>query len=209
MQLGLGPPEKQVDVPRVVHEVHRARAGRAGGDFPKHGFAVGLEVPLHVGEAGVVAQHREHLFTHGAAADQLGVIDVFVGERLRRDPLVGPGNEGARAIEANVEVLDVTAGADGIEGVLLTIDEFLHIHHRNVAQLRDGMAHRRSVVAPKGVHRPRAGDWLDNERIAHLLCRRPDLGRCARHRVMRHTHAAFGERLLHEVLVAKPEGLLV
>ena len=49
---GLGPPDVQVAVGGVVHQVDDAGARRTRTDLAEDDLAVGLAIPLHVGEAG-------------------------------------------------------------------------------------------------------------------------------------------------------------
>ena len=53
---GLRPADVGVVVGAVVHDVDRARARRAAADLAEDDLAVGLAVPLHVGEAGLEAE---------------------------------------------------------------------------------------------------------------------------------------------------------
>ena len=55
---GLGPGGEQVGVGGVVHHVDGACARRARADLAEHDLAVGLAVPLHVGEAVPEARAR-------------------------------------------------------------------------------------------------------------------------------------------------------
>jgi hypothetical protein len=134
---------------------------------------------------------------------------VTQGQRLRGDPFVRTGDQWAGTVVAHVEVLDVAAGTDGVVGELFAVNEFFDVYRLDVPQLRNGGRNRFGVVATERVHGPGAGNGLDDERVAHLLCRRPDFSGGAGDGVMRHPHSAFGQGLLHEVFVAELERLLI
>jgi hypothetical protein len=68
-----------------------------------------------------------------AVPHPLGV-DVAERERLRRDPLLLPGDERPRAVVAHVLVQELPVGADGVVGELLAVDELLDVDHVDVAR---------------------------------------------------------------------------
>jgi hypothetical protein len=57
---GPGPLAEEVDVAGVVHLIDEVRAAGAAADLAEDHLAVGLEVPLHVGEARAHVQRLEH-----------------------------------------------------------------------------------------------------------------------------------------------------
>ena len=89
------PAGEQVGVGGVVHHVDGAGAGRPGADLAEHHLAVGLAVPLHVGEPVGEPERPQHGAAELAAALQPGLVQVAQGHRDRADPLVDLGHQRA------------------------------------------------------------------------------------------------------------------
>src|SRR5688572_31241067 len=108
------------------------------------------------------------------------MLNVAQRERLRADPLLAAGDERARTLPEDVEVLDLAVHADGIEGVLLAVDEFLDVDLVDLPHPANGFAEIRGVVDAIRVLGAGTGDRLEDRRVAHLLDGGPALLRGAR-----------------------------
>ena len=107
---GVRPGREQVGVGGVVHHVDRAGARRAGADLAEHHLAVGLAVPLHVGEPVPEAEDPQHGGAELPAALQPGRVQVAQRHRDRADPLVRLGQQRARVVLADVLLAPAPAG---------------------------------------------------------------------------------------------------
>ena len=132
----LRPAGEQVGVGGVVHHVDHARAGRPGADLAEHHLAVGLAVPLHVGEPVAEPQRLHHGGAELPAALQVRCVQVAQRHGDRADPLVQLGDQRARAVLADVLEQHLPAGADGVVGELLAVDELLDDDLRHVPDHR-------------------------------------------------------------------------
>jgi hypothetical protein len=103
---------------------------------------------------------------------------------------------------------DAPVGADGVEGELLSVDELLDADLGHVPELRQDLGELAIRVDPEGVGRARAGDRLDDERVADLLGGRPDLGDGARAGVPWRADARGVQHALHRLLVPERHRLL-
>ena len=204
---GVRPAGEQVDIGGVVHHVDRARAGRPGADLAEHHLAVGLAVPLHVGEPVGEAERPQHGVAELAAALQPGLVQVAQGHRDRADPLVDLGHQGPRVVLADVLDQDVAARADGVVGELLGVDELLHADLRHVPDRWEDGVELGGGVGPVGVRRARPVDGLDDEGIADPFGGRPDLRDRPRGDVPGGAQAGRVEQLLHPLLVPERHGL--
>ena len=83
-----GPGNIQISVGRIVHQINNASARWPSPNLAKYRFAVGLAVPLHVGEPGLEAQCGDHRGSHLAASLQVGDGEVTQRDRCRTDPFV-------------------------------------------------------------------------------------------------------------------------
>ena len=79
----------------------RAPGGRAA-DLAEDGLAVGLAVPLHVGEAGLEAERLEHRAGPAASALERRLVEVAQRHRLRADPLHGAAESGRGRYQATL-----------------------------------------------------------------------------------------------------------
>ena len=200
---GLRPAAVDVDVARPVHRVGEAGTADAGSDLAEHDLAVGLEVPLHVGEAIAEAHRREHVVTHGDAGRQRPGAGLAQGDGLRADPLELLHHERSRPVPAHVVVGDAPAGGDRVERELLTVDELLDAH---LGHGTEGGQHRPEsggLVDAVGVHRSGAGDRLDDQRVADLLGAGVHVGDRRRSHRARHPDPRRPQDLLHRLLVAE------
>ena len=105
---------------------------------------------------------------------QIGHVQVAQRHGDRADPLVHLDDQRARAVPADVLEQHLAAGADGVVGELLAVDELLDADLRHVPEHRQDGVEVGGRVGPVGVRRAGAGDRLDDEREAEALRRGPD-----------------------------------
>ncbi len=182
-------------------------ARRPRADLTEHRLAVGLAVPLHVGEP--VAEPER---LHRGGAERPAGLKIWHVQRAERDgdrayPLVQPGEQRARAVPADVLEQHPPVRADGVVGELLPVDELLHDDLGQVPEhWQDGVEIGRRV-GPVGVGRAGAGDRLDDEREADALRGGPRAGHGVRGLVPRRAQARGAQDLLHQLLVTERERL--
>src|SRR5262249_3182541 len=82
-----GPLAVQIDVERVVDEVHEARSTRAASDLSEDGLSFRGEVPLHVGEAVTHPERLENAPPESQPTCELGLREIADGDRDGADPL--------------------------------------------------------------------------------------------------------------------------
>ena len=200
---GLRPAAVDIDVARPVHRVAEAGAADTSSDLTEHDLAVGLEVPLHVGEAIAEAHRREHVVTHGDAGRQRPGVGLAQRNGLRADPLELLHHEWARPVPAHVVIRDTPAGGDRVERELLTVDELFDTHLGDGTECRQHRVELGRLVDAVGVHRSGTGDRLDDQRVADLLGAGLHLGDRRRSHRARHPDARRPQDLLHRLLVAE------
>ena len=171
-----------------VHQVGEPGARGAGADLAEHHLTVRRPVPLHVREAAGEAHRRDHRLAHPAAAGEVLVVGVAVGDHLLADPLDLLADERTWAVLGDVVEGDLAVGAHRVVGELLAVDELLDADLVDVQQPGRGRPRARRVLDAVGVERAGAGDRLDDQRVADALGRLPAPGgrrRRARHAAMR------------------------
>jgi hypothetical protein len=204
----LRPAAEDVDVAGVVHLVDLVGARRAAADLAEDDLAVGFAVPLHVREPGLEAERREDLAPHRDARREERLFDLAQGDHLRADPLVGARHERSRTIPGDVLVRGDAVDRDGVEGVLLAVDELLDRHLLDVADGGDHVGQLVAVVHAVGVGGAGAGDRLDDQREADPLGGLPDRRRALGRQVARRADSGGVEHLLHPLLVAERNRVL-
>ena len=145
---------------------------------------------------------------HRDAVGQAWIGQVREDECHRADPLVAALLQRARDVPTHVLEEDVSVAAHRVVGELLTVDELLDAHLPDVADHRLDGCEFLGVVDAIGVGGAGTGDRLDDERIADLLRRFPDLGRVARRCVPWRPDPGPVEHEFHLLLVAEPIRLL-
>ncbi len=141
---GVGPLAKHVEIADVFHLVDLVGARWPGADLAEYDFTVGLAVPLHVGEAGVELQGPDHVEAHLYTVLQIGVIGIAQRDDLRADPLVAACDQRPRPVPGDIVIGDFSVHRNGVEGVFLAFDEFLHADRLHVPKARQ---HRPEFVA--------------------------------------------------------------
>ena len=204
----LRPSREEVTVGPVVHDVHRPRPRGAGTDLAEDGLTGRGPEPLHVGEAGREAQGLQHLAPHRPPVREVVGVQVPQRHGHRADPLVAACLERLGQVPADVLEEHVARTADGVVGVLLPLDELLDADPPDMAEHGQHLRELLDRVDPVGVGRPRPRHRLDNERIADLLGRLPDLVRAHRGPVPGRADPGVVQDLLHHLLVAEGPGLL-
>src|SRR5262249_13265185 len=204
---GFSPSAERVEVARVVHRVDAARPRWPRADLAEDRLAARLPEPLHVREARLEAERAENGEPHVPADSELGDVGPAQGDRLRADPLDRAPDERARTVPGDVPVEDLFVRADGVEGELLALDEFLDADLLDVLQLGQDLFEGGRVVQPVRVRGARSGDRLDDRREADARDGLADRGRGPRAVVLRGADVGGIERLLHLLLVAERDGL--
>src|SRR5216110_1347321 len=189
VQDGFGPSRVEVDVGRVVHAIHGARAGRPGRDFAEYGFAVLLAIPLHMRESRLKAERLQHGASHLPAALQMISFDVAQCDRLGTNPLFLAGDQGARPIQAHVPEHDFAVDADRVERVLHRLDEFLDIDVPSLPETSEHGIELEPRVDAEGISRAGPGDGLHDDGETDLLRGALALGRVRRAPVPGRTNA--------------------
>ncbi len=204
----LRPLLEEVDIVGVVHHIDGAGARWPRADLSKDHFAVVAPVPLHVREPVAESERAQHVAAHGAAARELGRVDVTHNHGHRADPFQLARDQRSRPVPRDVVEEHLAARADGVVRELRRLDEFLDTHLVHPHELGDDFVERRRIVDTIRIGRSCAGDGFDDDRVADSSHRFPDLDCSGAPVVMRRANSRGVEDLLHPLLVAEGDGLL-